>query len=497
MVMELKLEMRMLQQMVMTPQLQLAIKMLQMTRLELVDSIHQEMMENPVLEEQSEIVHEKETQNSLTADWSIDANPPTIEQATERESRALPDAQIGAEKNASEIDWEKYLENRNLQKSLGWDNSRGREELPNYEGTLTKRTSLSDHLLWQAQMSDFVANELRFTELVVGNLDERGYLTIEGVPSEEVVSRLAKEADIFPDDAEEVLKIIQLFDPIGVAARDLKECLLVQAEYFGMDTLVLDVLRNHIHDLERKDYHGIAKALDIPLEEVYDVAQVIAELEPRPARNYLTEDPHYIIPDVYVHKVGEQFFVVANDDGMPKLKISGYYRSAMQGDKKAKEYIKDKLRSAQWLIRSIDQRRKTIERVTECIVEEQHDFFEKGIEYLKPMILRDVADKVGMHESTVSRVTSKKYVHTPRGLFELKFFFNAGIRRSNADDIASKSVQQAIKKIVQLEDTGKPTSDQKILELLAKDGVVIARRTVTKYREGLGILSSAKRKKYF
>jgi RNA polymerase sigma-54 factor len=199
-----------------------------------------------------------------------------------------------------------------------------------------------------------------------------------------------------------------------------------------------------------------------------------------------------------VHKVGDKYFVVANDDGMPKLKISGFYRAAMADNKEAKEYIQNKLRSAQWLIRSIDQRRKTIVKVTECIVEKQREFFDKGIEYLKPMILRDVAETVGMHESTISRVTSNKYVHTPRGLFELKYFFNSAIQRENADDIASEAVKQAIKKIIGEEDTSNPHSDQKIVELLAaQHDIKIARRTVAKYREMLGILSSSKRKKYF
>ena len=198
-----------------------------------------------------------------------------------------------------------------------------------------------------------------------------------------------------------------------------------------------------------------------------------------------------------MHKVGEEYFVMANDDGMPKLKISGFYRAAMADDPKAKEYIKGKLRSAQWLIRSIDQRRKTIIKVTECIVEKQREFFDKGIEYLKPMILRDVAESVGLHESTISRVTSNKYVNTPRGLLELKFFFNSAIRRDNQDDIASESVKQAIKKIVDAEDSKSPYSDQKLVKMLAESDIKIARRTVAKYREMLGILSSTKRKKYF
>ncbi|MBN1655169.1 MAG: RNA polymerase factor sigma-54 [Deltaproteobacteria bacterium] len=496
MVMELKQQLKMVQQLVMTPQLQQAIKLLQMSRLELVESVYQELMENPVLEDQSETVQDSEA-SAQSADWSNGGNGPTIEQANERDDKAIAEALRGSDKKNSDIDWERYLENHTLQGPVAFGSNRSQDELPNYEMTLTKAGNLSDHLMWQARMSDFVEDELGFTELVVGNLDERGFLTLEGMSPEEVVPKLAQEAEVHPEDAEEVLKIIQRFDPVGVASRTLQECLLVQAKHFDLDQLVCDVLIHHLHDLERKDYQTIAKALSVSLEEVYDVAQVIAELEPRPARNYVTEEPHYIIPDVYVHKVGDKYFVVANDDGMPKLKISRYYRSAMLDDKKAKEYIQNKLRSAQWLIRSIEQRRKTIERVTECIVEKQYDFFEKGIEYLKPMILRDVADEVQMHESTISRVTSNKYVHTPRGLFELKFFFNSGIRRSESEDIASESVKQTIKKIIESEDQSKPYSDQKIVELLADHGVVIARRTVTKYREMLRILSSSKRKKYF
>ena len=359
------------------------------------------------------------------------------------------------------------------------------------------RDSLSDHLGWQLRMGDFVDNERRFAVLVVGNLDDNGYLKIEGLAPEEIVPRLSTEAGIDPEDAEEVLAMIQQFDPIGVASRSLEECLLIQAKHYGMDELVLRVISEHLSDLEKRHYPAIAKACACSLDEVYDVAQIIAELEPRPARRFQTEEPRYIVPDVYVHKVGDEYYVVANDDGMPKLKISGFYRSAMADNPKAKEYIQDKLRSAQWLIRSIDQRRKTIVKVTECIVEKQQDFFDKGIEHLKPMILRDVAEAVGMHESTISRVTSNKYVHTPRGTFELKYFFNSAIRRDHQNDIASESVKQAIKSIIGAEDQKAPLSDQRIVEILGQDDIKIARRTVAKYREMLGILSSSKRKKYF
>ena len=498
--MEIKQQLRLSQQLVMTPQLQQAIKLLQMSRMELVDLVHEEMLENPVLEDVAELGVPIEAPSNSSA--SVEN-----ESRGEHEMRALEAAAPGdmptqsdlskeAEKKTDEIDWERYLENHALQAPM--PSYRGSdEEMPGVEATLSRGEDLPDHLMWQMRLTDFVEDEQRFATLVIGNLTDDGYLKLEDVAPEDVVPRLAIEADLDPEDAEEVLAMIQRFDPVGVASRDLRECLLVQARTFGLDQLVLDVLDRHLGNLEKKNYAAIAKDLKCAVEEVYDVAQVIAELEPRPGRNFVTEEPQYITPDVYVHKVGDQYFVQANDDGMPKLKISGFYRSAMQGDPKAKEYIQGKLRSAQWLIRSIDQRRKTIVKVTECIVDKQKEFFELGIEFLKPMILRDVAETVGMHESTISRVTSNKYVATPRGVFELKYFFNSAIRRETQDDIASESVKQAIKKIIGEEDPNDPYSDQKIVEILAQTDIVIARRTVAKYREMLGILSSGKRKKYF
>jgi len=494
---ELKQQLRMSQQLVMTPQLQQAIKLLQMSRMELIDTVREELLENPILEDHGEVGITTMPTDARAANKD-EPRDDTIDRAIAADDRAVVDATRETDRKASEIDWERYLENHSMQAPMSGGGYRGTgDELPNYEATHARVEDLTDHLEWQYRMADFSEEECAFAALVVGNLDERGYLTMDGLAPAEIVPKLAAESGMDPEDAEEVLKMIQLFDPIGVACRDLSECLTVQAKHFKMDQLVLDVLANHIGDLERRSYPAIAKALNIALEEVYDIAQVIAELEPRPARNFAMEEPQYITPDVNVQKVGDDYIVVANDDGMPRLKISGFYRSAMHGDAKAKEYIQNKLRSAQWLIRSIDQRRKTIEKVTECIVARQRDFFELGIEHLKPMILRDVADEVGMHESTISRVTSNKYVNTPRGVFELKYFFNSAIRRDTQEDIASESVKQAIKKLIDSEDTAKPLSDQKLVEMLAQDDIVIARRTVAKYREMLGILSSSKRRKYF
>jgi len=472
--MELKQQLKLSQQLIMTPQLQQAIKLLQMSRMELTELVQEELLENPILEEGAD---------------PRDSSANLSEEAT-------PEVQAHEAKK-DEIDWERYLENQSAEAPMPSVRRGPDEEMPGLESTLSTSEDLMDHLGWQLRMGDFVEDERRFGALVIGNLDDNGYLRTEGVAPEDIVPRLAAEADLNPEDAEEVLAMIQQFDPLGVAARTLEECLMIQAKHYGMDDLVLSVISDHLSGLEKRRYPAVAKALGCPLDEVYDVAQIIAELEPRPARRFQTEEPRYIVPDVYVHRVGDEYYVVANDDGMPKLKISGFYRSAMADNPKAKEYIQDKLRSAQWLIRSIDQRRKTIVKVTECIVDKQRDFFDKGIEHLKPMILRDVAETVGMHESTISRVTSNKYVHTPRGTFELKYFFNSAIKRDNHNDIASESVKQAIKTIISGEDSKAPLSDQKIVEMLGQDDIKIARRTVAKYREMLGILSSSKRKKYF
>jgi RNA polymerase sigma-54 factor len=262
---------------------------------------------------------------------------------------------------------------------------------------------------------------------------------------------------------------------------------------------IVAIIERHLKHLESKNYAVIAKDLKISIEEVVKAVKVISRLEPKPGRAYSGEEPQYITPDVYVHKMGDKYVTVLNDDGLSKLRISGMYRAALKNGKagEAKEYIQEKLRSAVWLIRSIHQRQRTIYKVTESIVKFQRDFLDKGIAHLKPLILRDVAEDIGMHESTVSRVTTNKYVHTPQGIYELKFFFNSAINRTGGDEIASEAVKSHIKQIVAAEDARHPHSDQRIVEILKGQGIEIARRTVAKYREVLGILPSSKRKKYF
>jgi RNA polymerase sigma-54 factor len=312
--------------------------------------------------------------------------------------------------------------------------------------------------------------------------------------------RVAFEAGVGIEFAEKVLKKVQSLDPPGVAARDLRECLLLQARHLNADLPeVVAIVERHLKHLESKNYAAIARDLKIPIEQVVKAVKVIAAFEPKPGRAYTSEEAQYITPDVHVQKIGDRYVVVLNDDGLSKLRISGMYRQALKNGSAgaAKEYIQDKLRSAVWLIRSIHQRQRTIYKVTESIVKFQKDFFDKGIAYLKPLILRDVAEDIGMHESTVSRVTTNKYVHTPQGIYELKFFFNSAIARTGGDEIASEAVKNHIKQIVAAEDPKRPHSDQKIVELLKGQNIEIARRTVAKYREVLGILPSSKRKKFF
>jgi RNA polymerase sigma-54 factor len=504
--MEIKQQLKLSQQLVMTPQLQQAIRLLQLSRLELIDEIRKELDANPVLADEE--VDPRARSNGDAKNGDVIIEPPAPDSpAMSSEKAAVSDLEKrGEDKRVQEIDWEQFLENRTLQQPLPTSRG-GFEELPPIEQNLTKGQSLVDHLRWQLQMSDFTDDEKRFAELVIGNLDDNGFLDLKGTERDTgektpdlTIEDLAREVPIDPEDAECVLREMQEWDPCGVCARSLQECLRVQAEVYGYDDLELSIIERHLHNLEKHNYQAIARDLKVTVEEVYEAVKQIQKLESRPARNFSETDDKTIAitPDVYVIKDGDKFIVSDNDRGVQRLYINEALTKQLLKDPQAKEFIGEKLRNAQWLIRAIEQRRKTIIRVTECIVEKQREFFERGVAHLKPMILRDVAESVGMHESTISRVTTNKYVHTPQGLFELKYFFNSSIRRVADEDIASESVKQAIKKIIDEEDKGNPLSDQQIVELLAKrDGIQIARRTVAKYREMLGILSSSKRKKLF
>ncbi|MBI3019243.1 MAG: RNA polymerase factor sigma-54 [Deltaproteobacteria bacterium] len=470
----MKQTLKLSQSLVMTPQLQQAIKLLQLSRLELENLVTQEMIENPVLEESPE--HDEEESRK---------------QKMEEDRYASQEKQEKIVEGEDSFDWQSYVES--YQPVAPLPISKG-EEAASFENVITRTTNLQDHLMWQLQMTHFTKEEERMCQIIIGNLNEDGYLNTS-------LEELAAKEGFPLEDAEAVLKVIQEFDPVGVGSRDLKECLLVQAKQLGLkDNTVELIIRDYLHHLEKKNYSAIAKALDLPMERVIELSKIIFEMEPKPGRSFSSIDTHYITPDVYVYKMNDQYVISLNEDGLPRLKISNFYKNALQGKEASsltKEYIQDKLRSAVWLIRSIHQRQRTIYKVTESIVKHQLDFLEKGLERLKPMVLRDVAQDIGMHESTVSRVTTNKYVHTPQGIFELKFFFNSSIGRMGDVEVASESVKDKIKKMVTSEDVRHPHSDQKIVEMLQADGINIARRTVAKYREMLNILPSSKRKKFF
>lgn len=479
MTLELKQSLKLTQQLIMTPQLQQAIKLLQLSRIELVDAINEELKENPLLEETSfEDESERETVTEVDG---------TSTSASTKEITGEGDGR-------DDFDWDSYLEDYG---PMGVTYAREDVELPSYENLLTKQGSLTDHLMWQLNFSHFSEEEKRVGEQIIGNLDNSGYLkaTIEEIALLESVEGAV---------VEKVLKKVQDFDPPGVAARDLKECLMLQVRLLDYENPLIEViLEEHLRDLETKNYNNIAKKLKVSLDEVIEAVSIINNLDPRPGLLYNEDRPYYIVPDVYVFKVGDEYRIVLNEDGLPKLRVSNFYREILSGssentgNRTCKEYIKERLQSATWMIKSIQQRQKTIYRVTESLVKYQREFFDKGINHLKPMVLKDIADDVGMHESTISRVTTNKYVHTPRGIFELKYFFNSGINRTDGDSIASESVKEQIRRIIAEENRQKPYNDSQLVALLKKSGISIARRTVAKYREMMGILPSSKRKKYF
>jgi len=501
MAMEIKQHLKLSQQLVMTPQLQQAIKLLQLSRIELADVVRNELLENPVLEDTVEVAAEQQRPDGHDSS-SAGVSEVEVERIGETEipvkgvdEKADTTAEVKADNRSGEavadFDWETYLETQSNAPPMPSYRSAS-EDLPSLEATLTRGTSLFNHLEWQLKLSrDFTPEQEAVALLIIGNLTPDGYLDM---PLEEI----AEEAGMSLEETEAVLKRVQEFDPPGVAARDLAECLLIQARFLGADDdIVVAIITRHLANLEKKNYALIARDLNQPLDEVYEAAKVVMGLNPKPVCAYTEEEPTYITPDVYIQKVGDKYFVVANDDGLPKLKISDFYRTALSKGPQAREYIQERLRSAQWLIRSIQQRQRTIVRVTESILRFQREFFEKGPAYLRPLILRDVAEDIGMHESTVSRVTTNKYVHTPQGIFELKYFFNSGIARSDGDDLASEAVKLKIKQLIESEDPKCPLSDQRIVELLAAQNIEIARRTVAKYREQLKILSSSKRRRVF
>ena len=488
---ELKQNLKLSQQLIMTPQLQQAIKLLQLSRQELVEAINQEMEENPLLEE---ISPDEGTGEEAGEDFERDVL------SAERDNiKAVEHTEeINVEKGAGteEFDWASYLEDYG---PVGVTYGGKDGEETSWDNVLTEGQSLTRHLSWQMTLSSFSAEEERVCNQIIGNLDQNGYLCA-------TVPEIAQLENVSEEFVERVLKKVQEFDPPGIAARNLQECLLIQARMLGVKNKIIDVIiREYLKELELKNYVHIAHKLKVPLREVEIAVLLISRMNPKPGSIYSEEKIQPIIPDVYVVKSGDEYKIILNDDGLPRLRISNFYREIMAGisnhghsdAENGKKYIKDKVQSATWLIKSIQQRQNTIYKVAESIVKFQKEFFDRGIDFLKPLVLRDIAGDIEMHESTISRVVNNKYMHSPQGIFEMKYFFGSSIKTTSEGTIASKSVKEEIKQIISSEQPRKPYSDCEIVDLLKAKGINIARRTVAKYREMMGILPSSRRKKYF
>jgi RNA polymerase sigma-54 factor len=485
---EIRQVQKLVQQLVMTPQLQQAIKLLQLSRIELEEMVGKELEENPALEEGSaEEADSGEAQRTAAQDnGAVELS----EQVVNREVSTVD--KIGT------LDWQEYLDthSNSMHGSLTAEaGSEDGDSPPSWENSITKKTSLEDHLLWQLRLSKITELESSIGLYIIQNLDENGYLTL-------TVDEVCAATESTPEAVEALLKRIQLFDPVGVAARDLRECLLVQMDNLGLsDTLAATIVSKYLGFLESKRYERLAKDLSVSIEEIADAAHVIASLEPKPSRGFEQDEVRTVLPDVFVERVGGEWVIYLNDDGVPRLRVSSLYRrmAGQEGaaEEEARQYLQEKVRAATWLIKSIQQRQQTLMKVTQSIFKFQGEFLDHGVSQLKPMVLRDVAEDIHMHESTVSRATANKYVHTPQGLYELKYFFQSAISTGSGEDVASESVREKIRHIIAGEDPRAPFSDQHIATVLSTDSIDIARRTVAKYREAMGILPSSRRRQPF
>ena len=562
--MQMKMQMKMSQQLIMTPQLQQAIKLLQLSRAELEELIEKTLIENPVLEEGIDMdTFPDKTEDSQETKETSD-NPEVVSDTDEFETARENELN---NKDQDEIDWQQYIEQ--VEQFGGYQERRynavsGDEESPSIEATAAQTESLADHLVWQLDMLELSPLEYKTGAYLIGNIDDDGFLVTsirellesqydlyELIIAQHKSGELPElpevdldlldlkfqsgkstqkkkkkkeepssfdEEEIIPEEepkklevpsavgafVEYVLGKIQQFNPNGVGARNLQECLLIQLDILGEnDSLSTRIVKNDMPLLESKDLKKISRRQKQDIEQVIEAYRLIMTLEPKPGREFIPNPSHhYIIPDVYIYQKDDEYKVALNSAGMPRLRISNYYKdlsNTMEDDGSlTKDYILEKVKAGQWLLKSIEQRQKTIYRVTKSILRFQKKFFEKGIHFLRPLVLKDVAEDIDVHESTVSRITTNKYVHTPQGIFELKYFFTSGIDQAKGEAVSSKRIKDMIMQMVQKENLKSPYTDLQIADILErKSGIKVARRTVAKYREALNILPSNKRKQLF
>ncbi|WP_374289408.1 RNA polymerase factor sigma-54 [Desulfovibrio desulfuricans] len=474
MALELRQQLKLTQQLVMTPQLQQAIKLLQLSRVELLETVQQELLENPFLEESS-----------------VNDDASAIEQPEDREG---PKEEVYDKELAKDADWEDYLgefaSTPRLSQSREFELA---EEISPLEARYAAKPTLDGHLLWQLRLSDMTEEQKGIGEIIIGNLSSAGYLQAS-------IEEVAEMAKATPEAVLPVLEKVQRFDPVGVAARDARECLMVQIKSlnYARDPILVELVESHLEDLEAKRYKPLLRKFKLDMDELKEYLDIIQSLDPLPGASFGGGEPTYVSPDVFVYKMGDEFVILLNDDGLPQLQLSAMSQMDIGGNEKEKDYCSEKIRSASWLIKSLYQRQRTLYKVMESIVRHQQPFFEDGVTKLAPLILKDIADDISMHESTVSRITTNKYVATPHGIFELKFFFNSGLELDDGSQVGSESVKALIKKFISEEDSRSPLSDERIGEMLKERlKVNIARRTVAKYRTALDIPSSSRRKEHF
>ena len=476
MALELRQQLKLTTQLVMTPQLQQAIKLLQLSRLELLETVQNELLENPFLEEAQEAQEEHSPAGN--------GEHPEAESDTGYEREATRNA-----------DWEDYLgEFASTPRLSQLREHESFDDITPFEARYSSKPSLEGHLLWQLRLSSLTDAQKAIGEIIIGNLSSTGYL-------QATLEEMAEMAQSVPDDVLQVLAIVQQFDPVGVAARTPQECLIVQLKVlrYDRDPILVELVRDHLEDLEERRYKPLLRKFKLDMEELKEYMDVIQSLDPLPGASFGGGESAYVSPDVFVYQHGNDFLIVLNDDDLPRLQLSSSYdaRLSVMSDKE-KEYCSEKMRSASWLIKSLHQRQRTLYRVMESIVKHQRAFFAEGVSRLAPLILKDIAEDIEMHESTVSRITTNKYVATPHGVFELKFFFNSALGLDDGSQVGSESVKALIKKFIAEENPKEPLSDERIVEMLKEQlQVKIARRTVAKYRDLMDIASSSRRKEHF
>ncbi|EJB2564130.1 RNA polymerase factor sigma-54 [Escherichia coli] len=470
------LQLRLSQQLAMTPQLQQAIRLLQLSTLELQQELQQALESNPLLEQidTHEEIDTRETQDSETLDT-----------ADALEQKEMP------EELALDASWDTIY---TAGTPSGTSGDYIDDELPVYQGETTQ--TLQDYLMWQVELTPFSDTDRAIATSIVDAVDDTGYLT---VPLEDILESMGDE-EIDIDEVEAVLKRIQRFDPVGVAAKDLRDCLLIQLSQFDKTTPWLEearlIISDHLDLLANHDFRTLMRVTRLKEDVLKEAVNLIQSLDPRPGQSIQTGEPEYVIPDVLVRKHNGHWTVELNSDSIPRLQINQHYASMCNNARNDgdSQFIRSNLQDAKWLIKSLESRNDTLLRVSRCIVEQQQAFFEQGEEYMKPMVLADIAQAVEMHESTISRVTTQKYLHSPRGIFELKYFFSSHVNTEGGGEASSTAIRALVKKLIAAENPAKPLSDSKLTSLLSEQGIMVARRTVAKYRESLSIPPSNQRK---